>query len=213
MPEQYVGISDVNGDKLLINADGSLPVAGSIDAGAVDQGTPAATADAWPTKLVDSAGVNVANVFPSGAVKVQVDGTSVATAWPIMVTDGSNVAGVTGGTGVALLVATGSEISFTTLNAQSAVANGTANDFASCYSSVSMVVVPNGTLTAGKVVLEGSLNGTNWVKINETATDIDFSTGSTTRIISVTGVALRHFRGVITDAIVGGTVTAQIGVS
>ena len=44
-----------------------------------NQGTPAAVANAWPIKIVDAAGVNVANVAPSGGIKVFQDTGPTAT--------------------------------------------------------------------------------------------------------------------------------------
>jgi hypothetical protein len=44
-------------------------------AGPVDQGTPAVVANAWPFKLVDSGGVNVASISATGALKT--DGSAV----------------------------------------------------------------------------------------------------------------------------------------
>lgn len=197
---------------MTVRIDGVVETSSSGGSSTVtaEQGTAAATADAWPVKVTD--GTDVMAVTPAGQITVaQGAPGAVASPWTTQITDGSNVVGVTGGTGVALLVATGSEISFTTLNAQSAVGNGTAQDFAACYSNVTMVIAPSaGNLSAGVVALEGSLNGTNWVEIG---TPITYSGTSVTEDITVSGIAMRHFRGVIKTEVTGGTVTAQIGVS
>lgn len=58
-------------DKLRVDASGSTStVSGTVTA---DQGTPAATANAWPTKLTD--GTDTADVTAAGALKV--DGSAV----------------------------------------------------------------------------------------------------------------------------------------
>lgn len=85
MPENYVGISDATngGLRATVTSTGALKVDGSVAGGGTstaNQGTPGTAANAWFTKVVDTAGVNVANVFPSGAIKVLTDNPLTSTA-------------------------------------------------------------------------------------------------------------------------------------
>lgn len=54
-------------------SDGTVVTTGGGGGGTVDQGTPAVPANAWPTKLVDAAGVNEAAVDAAGNVQVDVN--------------------------------------------------------------------------------------------------------------------------------------------
>src|SRR3990172_2224067 len=133
MPSQYVGISDDNGDKLLIGADGSIAVTGTISSGGgtgtADQGTPAVTANAWPVEFSD--GVSTVNI-----------------ALP-----GPNL-------GAGMVTTTGTLVDSVTLNALSAVGPGVVADFGSAKANVSMVFL--GTVAAGTVVLDVSHDDSTW---------------------------------------------------
>lgn len=92
---QVVVLGDLNGNVLktvnnndgtstldVASAGGTQTVTGTVTA---NQGTAAATASAWPAKIVDSAGVNVAAVSAAGAVKVDGSAASVPAAANVLV--------------------------------------------------------------------------------------------------------------------------------
>lgn len=147
-----------------------------------NQGTPAVAANAWPTKLVDSGGANVANVFPSGAVKVQVD--------PATVTP----------------VSTGPATATITINALTAVGPGVVVDFGSGKANVSMVFTATAGVGAGAVALEVSHDNISWFRTGTPVTLVASTTGN----IAISSNAFRYARGAITTTVTGGTVSATL---
>lgn len=116
---------------------GTQTVAGTVTA---NQGTAAATASAWPTKIGNgSANVDVAPAAPSGQ-------------------------------GNALLVTGGVLVSTTTLSAASAVSNGTVVDYGAAKNNFTLVIVASAGVTAGVVALEVSHDNTNWYRHTTTVT-------------------------------------------
>lgn len=110
---------------------GTQTVAGTVTA---NQGTPAATANAWPTKVGNgSANADVAPTSPASQ-------------------------------GNALLVATGPLTAGTTLSAASAPANGTTIDYGCAKANVTLVVTASAGVSAGTVALEVSQDNTNWYR-------------------------------------------------
>lgn len=230
MPSQYVGISDDEQNKLLIGADGSIAVTGSLSSGgSVTQGTPAAAANAWPVKVTD--GTNSATVDATtlalgvlvrntSNIPVQVSGTvpisgsvnqgspaAIGGEWPAKVSDGTNFARVANSAlGQSLLVSTGPTGATTSLTA-AATGNGTTADFGAAKANISLAILVNGTVTSGTVRLEGSHDGTVWIPL---ATSAALGTGVNVPL-SATGVAFRYAHAAVGTAIGGGgSVTVTI---
>lgn len=116
---------------------GTQTVSGTVTA---NQGTAAATASAWPTKVGNgSANVDVAPTAPAGQ-------------------------------GNALLVATGPLTAGTTITAGSGTANGSTVDYGCAKANVTLVVVAGAGVSAGVVALEVSHDNTNWYRHTATVT-------------------------------------------
>ena len=158
---------------------GTVTSSGTVTA---SQGTAAASAGAWPIKLVDNLGVNVANVLPSGAVKVQID-NSAATAVP---------------------VSSGSAASAATLTAQSATGAGTTVDFGSGKQQITLAITASAGVSAGAVALEVSQDNVNFFR----GTPATQSAPGVTQTNQ--GGAWRYARGNVTTTITGGTVSATL---
>lgn len=163
--------------ELTVRIDGS-----SSTAVASSQGAPGTAATAWFTKLVDSGGVNIANVFPSGAVKVQVDPATVAP------------------------TSSGSTTSTTTINALTAAGPGVVVDFGSAKTNISAVFATTAGISAGAVALEVSHDNISWFRTGSPVT----LTASTVSNIAISNNAFRYARGAITTTVVGGTVSATL---
>lgn len=83
--------------------------------------------------------------------------------------------------------------------------NGTVVDFDLARKTISMMVVPSGTIILGQVRCELSQNGINWWVAGTTTTIL---TG-TPQAVNVHGVAFRYARAVVAVNITGGgSVTA-----
>lgn len=97
----------------------------------------------------------------------------------------------------------------TSLPAGSAsLATGNVADFGAIYLNTVVVVVATAALTAGTLLLEGSLDGNNWYQISTlTATTI---TGAGVTVYTAT-IPARYVRSRISVAITGGTITTLIG--
>jgi len=125
---------------------GSLRVTGTVTATVAsttaNQGTPAAVANAWPMKIVDSAGTNVATVSAAGAQKV--DGSAV--------TQPISAAALPLPTGAATETTLGTRLADATFTGrintlgQKTMANSTPIAIASDQSAISTF---NGTIDAG----------------------------------------------------------------
>lgn len=110
---------------------GTQTVAGTVTA---NQGTPAATANAWPTKVGNgTANVDVAPATPSGQ-------------------------------GNALLVTGGVLTAGTTLSAASGISSGTVVDYGAAKNNFTLVVVASAGVSAGVVALEVSQDNTNFYR-------------------------------------------------
>jgi hypothetical protein len=155
---------------------------GTTTLGSVNQGTAAAPAGAWPIKLVDSLGVNVANVYPSGAVKVQVDPATTT------------------------FTTTGVTTSTTTINALTAVGPGVVVDFGSAKANISCVFATTAGISAGAVALEVSHDNISYFR---TAAPVTLTASAVSNIV-ISSNAFRYARGAITTTVVGGTVSATL---
>lgn len=145
MPENLVAVTNpepsnrplvVSGTVTTVPS-GTTTVAGTVTA---NQGTAAATANAWPMKI--SNGTSTADLAPASPSAL----------------------------GNALLVTGGVLTASTTLSAASAVSNGTAVDYGSAKSNFTLVVVASAGVSAGVVALEVSHDGTNWYRHTTTVT-------------------------------------------
>jgi|SRR5882757_51010 len=184
------------------------------------QGAAGTAAGAWYTKLVDTAGVNVANVFPSGAVKVTIDtatpptvnqGTAaaLASAWPIKFSDGAstvNIALPGPNLGAGMVATTGALISSTSFTAATAISAGTVADFGSAKANISAVFTTSAGVSVGAVALEVSQDNVNWFRTGSPATLV----ASAVSNIAISSNAFRYARAAITTAVVGGTVSATL---
>lgn len=116
---------------------GTQTVAGTVTA---NQGTAAATAAAWPTKL--SNGTATADLAPANP----------------------------SAQGNALLVTTGTLTAPATLTAASAVSNGTTVDFGAAKQCITLVVTASAGVSAGVVALQVSQDNTNFYSHTTTVT-------------------------------------------
>lgn len=84
----------------------------------------------------------------------------------------------------------------------SAVTTGTGStvDFTTARANATLFIMPNGTVTAGVVDLQGSQDGTNWVKI---ASSGSLSTG-VNQFVSSSEAAFRWYWGVVSTNVTGG---------
>lgn len=89
-------------------------------------------------------------------------------------------------------------------------ATGNVVDFGAIYNTIVVAITATATLTAGTILVEGSLDGVNWYTITSiTATSIT-AAGTTTYIASPL-VPARFARARISVAVTGGTIAAVIG--
>lgn len=167
-----------------VRISGVVTTTGSGSGGSttVTQGTAGTAAGAWFTKLVDANGVNVANVFPSGAIKVQVDPATTS------------------------FVSSGVATSTVTINALTAAGPGLVVDFGSAKANISCVFATTAGITAGAVALEVSHDNITWFRTGSPVT----LTASTVSNIAISGNAFRYARGAITTTVTGGTVSATL---
>lgn len=141
------------------------------------------------------------NVLGTVAVAEPVDVNVLGTV-PVSVT-GQPIA-VTGTVSTAIA---GSTVASATLTTASAISNGTTVDFANAKRNVTLFALVNGTVTSGVVDLQASQDGTNWVKLASTG---NLATG-VNQYLTLNGGAFRYFRGVVSEALVGGgSVTATL---
>ena len=100
----------------------------------------------------------------------------------------------------------GSTTATTTLSAVT-TGTGTAIDFGTAMSGISMAILVSGTVTAGAVALDVSQDGTNWVMINVSATLVS----NTNVKLASSNEAWRYARGRVTTNVTGGaTVTCTM---
>lgn len=110
---------------------GTQTVSGTVTA---NQGTPAATANAWPMKL--SNGTSTVDVAPASPSAL----------------------------GNALLVSTGTLPASSTLSAVSATGAGTTIDLGSAHTNISLAITASAGVSAGAVALEVSQDNTNFFR-------------------------------------------------
>lgn len=85
--------------------------------------------------------------------------------------------------------------------------DGTTVDHGSAKANTSMIIIVNGTVTAGVVDLQVSQNGSDWVKISSSST---LATGVNQQL-TLSSAAYRYARGVVSTTVTGGgSVTATI---
>lgn len=96
------------------------------------------------------------------------------------------------------------------LSTVSATGAGTALDGIACRANAVCTVTTSSGVTAGSVVLEGSLDGTNYVTLGSAVTT---SAASTTYTVAATNVFMRFVRARVATAITGGTVSAWVGLN
>jgi len=120
-------------------------------------------------------------------------GTTVGTAVP-----GPNL-------GVGIQVATGVQVSASTLAAVATTGAGSAADFGSARSNVTLVITTSAGVSAGAVALELSQDNTNWFR----RTPVTTNAASTVFQDSAVG-AWRYARANVTTGITGGTVSATL---
>lgn len=152
----------------------------------------------------------------SGGTNPTVDVFATASQSPLTQTSTT-----TSGTGTAIRVAPGSTSAFTTLSAATS-GIGTVVDFGSAVSTVMFQIVATGTVTAGAVSMQVSLDNSNWFT-PPTAVIQNFSAATQANpytLVTNTGAlfdigtvsaAFRYARGNITTPVTGGaTVTVLI---
>ena len=96
------------------------------------------------------------------------------------------------------------------LSAVSATGAGTALDGLVVRASAVATVTTSAGVSAGSVVLEGSLDGTNFVTLGSA---VSTTSASTTYTVAATNVFMRYVRARVATAITGGTISAAVGVS
>lgn len=178
-----------------------------------------------PTQFagISDASENRAIVTAAGALKV--DGSAagggsttanqgtpaaVASAWPISLTDGVDMANVivapTAGGGNRLAVGTGSVTASSTLAAVTTNATGATVDLGCARDSITVVAVASGSPTAGTLTLELSLDNVTFVSSTATAS----ITAAGTYAIFSTGRAARYVRASLSGLTGTITLTANI---
>jgi hypothetical protein len=96
------------------------------------------------------------------------------------------------------------------LSAVSATGAGTALDGVVSRANAVATVSSSGGTSAGSVVLEGSLDGTNYFTLGSAVTT---SAASTTYTVAATNVFVRYVRARVATSITAGTITAWVSLS
>lgn len=96
------------------------------------------------------------------------------------------------------------------LNAVSATGAGTALDGLACRANAVLTVTTSAGTSAGSVVLEGSLDGANYVTLGSAVTT---SAASTTYTVVAANTYMRYVRARVATGITAGTVTAWVGLN
>lgn len=106
-------------------------------------------------------------------------------------------------------VAPAAPATVTSLNAATAVSNGTVYDLGYLSRDYTFVGTSSATLTAGTVQLQGSIDGTTFVPIGtDIALATDFTAATSKAYTGSTDY--RYFRASITVTVTGGTITFKI---
>lgn len=131
------------------------------------------------------------------------DGSAPDSANPPAFVDSTGALKVSGGGASATVmpVTTGTPTGTASLTAAT-TGTGTAVDFGSAKAQISMLVVANGTVTAGVVKLQVSHNGTDFADFIPVVNTSAIATG-VNHVLSVDG-AYRYARAVITTNVTGG---------
>ena len=117
-----------------------------------------------------------------------------------------------------ILAATGSVVAGVSLNAQTAVANGTTVDFGHAVQDMVFAITTTAT-TAGAVTMQVSADNSNWVTLATTSLTSPSGTtvanpltltASVTQMFATANIALRYARVNISTLVTGGTVSANI---
>lgn len=95
------------------------------------------------------------------------------------------------------------------LNNVSAIGAGTVLDGLAIRSAAVLSVTAATGVTAGAVQLEGSLDGANWFSLGDAISTT--AAGTTQKVVS--SAYAQYFRASVTTAVVGGKVSASVGVS
>jgi hypothetical protein len=87
------------------------------------------------------------------------------------------------------------------LDGVTAAGAGTTVDFSTAKRTVSVMLIPSATLSAGIVTIEASMDGANWaiVRVVELI-------GRENSIVNLTGHALRYWRASVARTVSGGTI-------
>lgn len=155
-------------------------------------------------------GAATTSTIPVSGTVTSNQGTAAATAgaWPMKVSNGTATADLApvnpSGLGNALLVSTGTMTPTTTLSAVSATGAGTAVNYESAHTNITLAITASAGVSAGAVALEVSHDGTNWFR----STPVTQSAPGVTSV-TITG-AWSRARGNVTTTITGGTVSATI---
>lgn len=87
----------------------------------------------------------------------------------------------------------------------SAVGPGSTVDFATAKWQVTMVVIPSGTITAGQVLMEASVDGLNWIPQHQMTVMEGVNHGCNS-----VGGAFRYYRAnIVAEVAGGGSVTVS----
>lgn len=168
-------VGQATGSNLHVVVD-SGAITATVTSTTANQGTPAIVSNAWPTKLVDSAGVNVATVSAAGAVKVDGSATTQPVSGTVTANAGTGNFTVTQGTGTNLHTVVDSGTISTITNPV------TVTDGAGALN----VIVDSGTLAATQ---SGTWN------INNVSGTVSLPTGAATETTLGTRLADATFTG------------------
>jgi len=100
----------------------------------------------------------------------------------------------------------------TSLTNASSVSNGSTYDAGKIALAVCVQITSSAVLTAGTIVIQGSIDNVNWADIRSVTAATDF-TGAITKMYSQQAGNFgtsRYWRVAITTALTGGTITAKI---
>lgn len=120
----------------------------------------------------------------------------------------ADIAGATTPDGVA---ATDRTVTLT-LNAATTTTNGTTADFGQVVSNSVAVGTSSATLTAGNIVIEGSIDNSRWFPL-QTINLTDFNAGITTVAYPQIAKPLRYIRTRVSVAPTGGNISMRVAAS
>lgn len=88
---------------------------------------------------------------------------------------------------------------------------GTVVDFGAIYANVLAVITASATLTAGTILIEGSIDGNTWYQINSVDATATFTAAGTKPFVASPMVPARYARARVSVALTGGTIGVMIG--